>query len=140
MAEKRSTFESRWVQAADWPAIEQWLSTEPELVGPWGVVRHPFVIVATRDNEPVAAISLVWGAWGYGMVDWLIRDPENPKSRGAGSYVVKMALETLRGLGMKGCAAVVHESRRRVLQHDLRLPGVTQQAGQYHLINLVFEE
>lgn len=134
------SFEARWVIESDWPAIARWLESEPSLIEAFGLVQHPFVIVATQEGIPVAAISLMWGPWGYGLIDWLIRDPENPSARGAGRYICKVAIATLQGLGMQGLTAVVRKDRERVLRHHLSLPGMTRIPGEYAMINLVFKE
>lgn len=105
----------RWATAEDWPVIWPWVRGA-HLLPQWVTTENPTTLVAEREGALVAALSVTWGPWGYGCIDWVVTCGH--RGRGAGRQLVTAAMAVLEALGMQGVIGVVRADMARVLAFD----------------------
>lgn len=123
-------FNIRWIEETDWLEVEGW-GKEVRNMADW-LPRNPLTIVAERDGKLAGVVSMTWGPWGYGTIEWLARNPM-PIGRGSGRFLVKAALVLLELVGMKAAYGVVGKDLPRVMALHRSIPGVYEDEMEYHL-------
>jgi len=122
----------RWARPDDRSLIQEW-AVGRAVVPPWLVVENPLILIAERDMRPQAAISLTWGPWGYGTIDWVVRAPGD-ESRGLGRELVYAALAVLRSKGLQAVSAIAREDETRIRAFHRSFAGVVENQARYVLL------
>lgn len=126
----------RWAEERDWPDLERWVR-QSELCPDWMPVRNPLTLVGERNGILASGVSMTWGPWGYGTVDWMVRNPD-AIGRGAGRALIPAVLAWLESLGVACVSSLVSERLPRVLAADCAIPQVEACEDRYRLLWIRF--